>query len=237
MLQINILFEANESGGAEVSVGDPLAEPKAYNTASISPQQRHVWNNAQKIPQGQPGCIPEVFFDKFRQAAGPKQRAAIINKFVPRDCQYGELVQWKPAHIARFISGWNQKTDTTQLTAMSYTDIRAELGRGDLEAGARAVEEGLANGDIKKVGNEYMRRQRRVLLQQGERHEHKQRSSGKSSASWNQLADHLCSHQWAEFAICNTRQSELADGHSEMTSKPPSEEAMAHLNVASEKVF
>ena len=52
---------------------------------------------------------------------------------------------------------------------------------------------------------------------------------------FDEVAQQLASHDWAQFAILDVRQSEIAPGHSEQASVPPSDEAIEHLNCAIDK--
>ena len=103
-----------------------------------------------KVPEGQAGCIPPRVLEMFKAAKGPRQKAIIVNSFVPKNTPYKGSIEWKGTKIERFIESYTSQTDTTEILGVTWTELRSSLGHGNLEAGAAAIEEGLANGDIKK---------------------------------------------------------------------------------------
>ena len=96
---------------------------------------RHLWQKAMRAPAMDPTSVPADIREAFEAAKHPKARAAIINRFVSKDLGYGDQVAWKPAKLSKFRSYIEEKQNTQQAKGVTWTEMRSDLGKGNLSAG------------------------------------------------------------------------------------------------------
>ena len=102
------------------------------------------------------------------------------------------------------------------------------------------IKEGLDNGDIIQDGRVYYTAEehKAKMSQKTEKCSHSAVAAeghGKSLEFFQDMADKLMGHDWAAWALLNTRVAALPPSHDEDRSTPPSEEALAHLNTSIER--
>ena len=164
---------------------EPSDDELAFDASTITPQQRHVWQKAVKVPTGMPGGVPEEVMAEYNRAQGPKQRAMVVNAFVGKEVGYGSQINFSATQVERFVSSFTMRSDTVKVLGQTFTDLRSELGHGNLAAGEQAITEGLASGDIVLKNGLYIRssqlQQKTKEVKEGRRHKGYAESS---AADW-----------------------------------------------------
>ena len=123
-------------------------EPDLVDSSAISPQQRHVWKKALCIPHGLPGSLPHDVKQQWGMAVKPKDRNIIVNTFLSTETAYKDELKWEEGTMQKFRTVYKEKLDVQRGIGKTYTELRSDLGRGNLSEGQKAIEEGLECGDI-----------------------------------------------------------------------------------------
>ena len=97
--------------------------------------------------------------------------------------------------------------------------------------GEQALNEGLSSGDIMKLGRLYFMKSQLITNKTLMKDEQRARTSSASRVDFQALSGVLSSQAWTKFAILGERQKGIENGHNEVQSKPPSSEAMEHLET------
>ena len=99
------------------------------------------------------------------------------------------------------------------------------------------MEQGLARGDIQRKGHRYYM-ERHLISNE----EHWREGYGFDSVAkdvgheeWKEMASELMPHDWGESALLRKELLPLEDGKVDSEIKPPSPEALGHLETAIEK--
>ena len=124
--------------------------------------------------------------------------------------------------------------DKTSAVGVTYTKLKAELGGG--KAGEQAIDEGIARNDIVEKNGLFYVRTHEVSRETSDRSGHS--LSGQQDIeqrTYEETADSLAIHDWAQLALLGRRTLALRDKHDEELSKPPSEEAQNMCHDAYDK--
>lgn len=226
-------FDASPSPESKV---DEQADMK-LDESTITPQQRHVWKKALSLPEGVTGSVPAEVRESYQQASTPKLRNAVVNAFTDKSCSYGDKIKFSNATVMKFRKQFHVKTEKQTAQGLSYTALRSDLGHGDLKAGAQAIDEGLETGDIVKHNGLYYMKSHMMEEARSSESSSVVKATAKNvqNEDFDQLADALEGHSWAQFALMGERMRALPSTHKEAVTKPPSAEAMEHLETAVEK--
>lgn len=212
-------------------------EEEEEETKKLTPQQRHCWKKAMLIAPGMPGSVPQTVVAEYEKCKKPSERALLINTFVSKTAEYKTNIQFDEAHLQKFKKVFVDVKSSRKGFGKTWTQLRSELGCGNLTAGEEAIKDGLQRGDIIEKKNLYYMAVHEFEEVHGE--SHGQRLSGSSAKKqgieFGNMAKELKVHDWAQFALLNQRQQALPANHDEQVTQPPSEEALAHLNTALEK--
>ena len=206
------------------------------DTTTITPQQRHVFKKCiDKLP-GMPGAAPQEVQEAWQAAcaAGPKAKAAIVNSLIPRDATYSHAIDFDSRTLEVFTKKFSKKTKLNQARGRSYTQLKADLGHGEI--GAQAIKDGLAANDIQEKDGLYFMREELVAVLEGTSDSSRVKGTRRVDAeTWNDTVAELGAESWAQFAFNNKRQLALTNGESSK-SKPPTQEAQLMLEEAYEKI-
>ena len=205
--------------------------------SSITHQQRYVWNKLLNLPIGHEGSPPPEVREKYENAPTPKIRAVIVNHFVPKNVRYRDVIKFHQGRLHKFLERFVEHKESNRVQGYTLTELRSILGHGDLKNGKVAVEQGLACGDIQRKGHRYYMGRHFISNE-----EHWREGYGFDSVAkdvdheeWEEMASEFMPHDWAKFALLGERLLPLEDGKVDSEIKPPSAEALGHLETAIEK--
>ena len=225
----------DDGEGAQAS-GDDVASVASSATQTITPQQRHVFKKALQGLPGMPTTLPPEVKEQWEAASarGPKAKAAVANSVIAKDVQYGDAPIFTEVVLKRFRETFELSLDKTSAVGVTYTKLKAELGGG--KAGEQAIDEGIARNDIVEKNGLFYMRTHEVSRETSDRSGHS--LSGQQDLeqrTYEETADSLAIHDWAQFALLGRRTLALRDKHDEELSKPPSEEAQNMCHDAYDK--
>ena len=214
--------------GNEAAVLCQESDDFQNDTSSITHQQRYVWNKLLNLPIGHEGSPPPEVREKYENAPTPKIRAVIVNHFVPKNVRYRDVIKFHQGRLHKFLERFVEHKESNRVQGYTLTELRSILGHGDLKNGKVAVEQGLACGDIQRKGQRYYMGRHFISNEQHWREGYGFDSVAKDVGheEWEGMASELMPHDWGESALLQKVDSEI---------KPPSPEALGHLETAIEK--
>lgn len=91
-------------------------------------------------------------------------RNAIINTFVAKDVSYGHVLVFTAQKMKVFRKACHQSDNTWEVQGKTWNEMAMQLGYGDEEKGAAAIQRGLDRRDIyEEKGLYYFKRHTRTF--------------------------------------------------------------------------
>ena len=106
--------------------------------------------------EGMPGAVPPEVAETYNNCKTPKDRAAVINQFVPKDTNYADMPDFSNKTMTHFRHSFKKDQVEKMCKGITYSDLVNEYGRGDV--GVAAVDMAVQRGDVIVKNGFYFRR-------------------------------------------------------------------------------